>query len=74
MATAEQVYDEDVRTLPPGERLRLAAMILRDLTQRPGTIEFSDAWSEEDTRDVANYAQDVLDGRCSACGTELLLK
>ena len=57
MANAKRIYDSTIRPLPPKERLRLAALILDDLT-RPGAepIEFEDGWSEEDMRDLANYA------------------
>jgi hypothetical protein len=33
MLTAREVFDEAVRRLPPPERLRLAAMILEELTR-----------------------------------------
>jgi len=33
MQNAQEVYTENVRPLPPGERLRVAAMILAELTQ-----------------------------------------
>jgi hypothetical protein len=31
--TAQEVFAETVRVLPPGEQLRLAALILRNLAQ-----------------------------------------
>jgi hypothetical protein len=38
-----------VRVLPPGEQLRLAALILQNLAQSEMTIiDWSDAWSEQD--------------------------
>jgi hypothetical protein len=33
MSTAEEIYAADIRTMPPSERLRLAAIILQDLTE-----------------------------------------
>jgi predicted RNA-binding protein (virulence factor B family) len=57
MATnAKEFYAQTVRDLSPKERLRLAAMILNDLTSSKGQIDFSDAWSEEDLQDLATFA------------------
>jgi len=57
MATTKELYDSAVRPLPPAERLRLAALILSDLT-RPDAepVEFEDSWSDEDIRDLTTYA------------------
>jgi hypothetical protein len=56
--TAQEIYDATVRGLSPEERLRLAALILNDLTQQDVTkLEgFSDSWSEEDMRDLTRYS------------------
>jgi len=56
MASVKDIYDLTIRSLPPKERLRLAALILSDLT-RPGAepIEFEDSWSEEDLRELVTY-------------------
>src|SRR4051794_3165507 len=48
MSDALEVYAATVRKLPAAERLRLAAMILADLTHLPPRDEYADAWSEED--------------------------
>ncbi|HVA50134.1 MAG TPA: hypothetical protein VNH11_27460 [Pirellulales bacterium] len=59
MSTAESVYQSSVAALPKSERLKLAALILDELTASAGTaLDFSDSWSEEDVRDVAAYAAD----------------
>lgn len=57
MSDVKESYDLSVRPLPPEERLRLAALILTDLT-RPGAepLEFKDNWSEIDVRDLAAHA------------------
>jgi hypothetical protein len=54
-ANAKEFYDETVRTLPPKERLRLAAMILNDLTNSDD-IDFSDCWSDQDIQDLTTFA------------------
>lgn len=64
MATAQSVYASSVATLPKSERLKLAVIILDELTaSSAATLDFSDSWSEEDLRDVAahaaNYAAEI---------------
>ena len=56
--TAQDIYSATVRSLPPDERLKLAALILNDLAQQDVTkIEgYSDSWSEEDMRDATAYS------------------
>lgn len=57
MLTAQTVYDTSVAVLPKSERLKLAAIILDELTAPSGTaLDFSDSWSEEDLQDVTAYA------------------
>jgi len=51
--TAQQVFTETIRALPPSERLRLAALILQELAQSDvAVVDRSDAWSEQDRRDL----------------------
>jgi hypothetical protein len=51
--TAQEVFTENVRAMPPSERLRLAALILQDLAQSDVTVvDRSDTWSEQDQRDL----------------------
>jgi hypothetical protein len=55
--TAKEVYIESVRSLSLEERLRLAALILQDLTQPSVSIvELSDAWSAQDEREVTAFS------------------
>ena len=59
--TAQEVFAETVRALPPSERLRLAALILQDLAQSDvAVVDRSDTWNEQDERDLtaacAEYA------------------
>jgi len=47
--TAQEVFTETVRALPPTERLRLAALILQDLAQADMTVvDTGSVWSEQD--------------------------
>ena len=55
-ANAKEFYAQTVRTLSPKERLRLAAMILNDLTNSKEQIDFDDSWSEEDLQDLTTFA------------------
>ena len=55
--TAQEVFTETVRTLPPRERLRLAALILQDLAQSEVSgVDRSDTWSEQDRSDLTNFS------------------
>jgi len=55
--TAQDVFAETVRTLPPSERLRLAALILQDLAQSDAALlDKSDMWSERDQRDLTTVS------------------
>lgn len=57
MHTAQSVYNTSVATLPKSERLKLAALILDELTASGGAaLDFSESWSSEDMQDVAAYA------------------
>jgi hypothetical protein len=55
--TAQEVFTETVRVLPPTERLRLAALILQDLAQTEMTVvDANSVWSEQDQRDVTTFS------------------
>lgn len=57
MPTAESIYRSSVVALPKSEKLKLASLILDELTASVGAVlDFSDSWSEEDVRDVTAYA------------------
>lgn len=57
MLTAQEVFQTTVKVLPPDERLRLAALILDDLTRRTtDSIDESDVWTDEDITNFTNYA------------------
>jgi hypothetical protein len=59
MLTAQELYTSAVRDMTSEERLRLAALILNDLTQSQssGTLpDYEDDWTEEDMRDLTAYS------------------
>ncbi|MBM4085102.1 MAG: hypothetical protein FJ272_09965 [Planctomycetes bacterium] len=48
--TAEAVYAEVVKPLPASERVKLATLILNDISPR-AVVDYSEEWTEEDMRD-----------------------
>src|SRR6266581_4342180 len=55
--TAQEVFTETVRALPPSERLRLAALILQELTQSEvAVVDRSDTWTEQDQYDLTAFS------------------
>jgi hypothetical protein len=57
LLTAQEVFTETVRVLPPTERLRLAALILQELAQTDmAVVDASSVWSEQDQRDVTAFS------------------
>jgi len=55
--TAQGVFAETVSALPLSERLRLAALILLDLTQsETSVVDQVDAWSERDKCDLTAFS------------------
>jgi hypothetical protein len=54
--TAQELYANTVQLLSPKERLRLAVMILNDITAIDEKIEFSDSWTEQDLQDLSAFA------------------
>lgn len=57
MLTAQEVFIETVRALPPTERLRLAALILDDLAKSNlAVIDNGNAWSEQDQSELVTLS------------------
>ena len=56
--SAQEIYAKTVRSLPPGERLRLAALILNELIGRaaPAGVDVSEVWTDDDRRDLASFS------------------
>jgi hypothetical protein len=61
--TVDQLYDSEIKSLPPDQRLRLAARIINDLTTQPRTVEESDSWSDEDLRDFTRSGWQLIQKR-----------
>ncbi|WP_228060071.1 hypothetical protein [Plectonema radiosum] len=55
--SAQSVYIQVVRTLPPTERLRLATLILNELVEQDSSvIDRSDRWTDRDIIDLNNFS------------------
>jgi len=55
--TAQEIFTRDVCDLPLSERLRLAAIILQDLTHSGVTVvEQSESWSNQDQHDLTAFS------------------
>jgi hypothetical protein len=55
--SAQEIYTQTVRNLPPTERLRLATLILNELVDQPSSeIEESQTWTEQDQNDLLNFS------------------
>ena len=56
MPTAQEIFNQTIRSLAPKERLRLAALILDDLAQSGVVVDSRDTWGEEDMRDLTAFS------------------
>jgi hypothetical protein len=55
--TIQEIYQNVVATLPLSDRLRLAALILNELTQQNvAVIDASDAWTERDQLELTSFS------------------
>jgi hypothetical protein len=64
MTTAQEVFASAVVGLAPRERLRLATLILEDLTATGGEkAEWSDSWSDEDIDDMRAFSAKQFESR-----------
>lgn len=61
--TVDQLYDSEIKALPPDQRLRLAARIINDLTVQSQPIDESDSWSDEDLRDFTRSGSQLIESR-----------
>jgi hypothetical protein len=52
MASVQEIYEHTIRPLAAQERLRLAALILNDISGQ-NAVDFGDWWSDEDGRDFS---------------------
>ncbi|MCS6862896.1 MAG: hypothetical protein NZT92_21540 [Abditibacteriales bacterium] len=53
--TAEEVYNQVVKTMCVSERFKLATMILNDISPR-AVVDYSEEWTEEDMREFTAYS------------------
>lgn len=66
-STIQEIYQNISNTLSPGERLRLAALILNDLTQsNVAVINTDNTWTEQDVSELTifslQYAANLFPG------------
>ena len=61
--TIEQLYESEIKSLSPDDRLRLAARIINGLTGDSLAVDESDAWSDEDLRDFTRSGSRLIDRR-----------
>jgi hypothetical protein len=55
--TIQEIYQNIVATLPLSDRLRLAALILNDLTQQNvAVIDASNTWTEQDQLELTSFS------------------
>lgn len=55
--TIQEFYQNIVATLPLSDRLRLAALILNDLTQQNvAVIDASNTWTEQDQLELTSFS------------------
>ncbi|BAY85072.1 hypothetical protein NIES267_45700 [Calothrix parasitica NIES-267] len=56
--SAQEVYIQVVRNLPPQERLRLANLILNELVEQDSSsvVNQSDCWTDQDIVDINNFS------------------
>ncbi|MDJ0718614.1 MAG: hypothetical protein QNJ54_31045 [Prochloraceae cyanobacterium] len=56
-STIQEIYQNISNTLSPSERLRLAALILNDLTRsNVAVIDTGNTWTEQDLSEVTNFS------------------
>jgi hypothetical protein len=53
--TAEEIYNQVIKPLPPSERFKLATIILNDISPR-AVVDYNDDWSEIDVRDLTAHS------------------
>jgi hypothetical protein len=53
--TIQELYEQSIKPLPAPDRLRLATLILGDISPEL-VIDDSDEWTEEDLRDITLHS------------------
>jgi len=52
MSTTQEFYEQSIKPLPTTERLRLATLILNDISAQ-SLVDYSDEWTDEDLGDFS---------------------
>jgi hypothetical protein len=61
--TVQKIYQNVVGNLSVSDRLRLAALILNDLTQQNvAVIDASDTWTEQDQLELTSFSLQYANG------------
>jgi hypothetical protein len=61
--TVQEIYRNIVGNLSVSDRLRLAALILNDLTQQNvAVIDASDSWTEQDQLELTSFSLQYANG------------
>jgi len=53
MGKIQDLYESQVRPMPPSERLQLARLILDDVAPSEKPVDISDEWSDDDVADLS---------------------
>ena len=67
MSAVSQLYQQQVKPLPMIDRIQLARLIMDDLSEfvSRSSVDFSDAWSDQDLYDATlasqRYVAQILD-------------
>jgi hypothetical protein len=67
--TIEQLYEETIRRLPVGERIRLASLIMWD-SAGEGKLDYSEEWSEDDLHEFSAAGWELIERRLREEGDE----
>lgn len=63
--SVQEIYEQTIMPLPPGERLQLATMILSDIAPAQ-QIDEKDYWTEEDYEDARRHSGKLVEERLAA--------
>ena len=56
MGKIQELYESQVRPMPPAERLQLARLILDGLAPSEKPFDISDEWSDDDVADLSAFS------------------
>jgi len=59
--SVEELYDQLIKQLPAAERLRLATVILSNISPR-AVVDYSEEWTEGDYHDFSKASWDLING------------